>query len=78
MNSDTRLKNLLEEARAVHARLGDALGLDHTCIRCMHWSQGVEHGGPSNPDEMCHKFYQRPPARIIAQGCPEFVEDIPF
>lgn len=62
----------------LHGRIGAALGLDKTCVNCAHWSQSVEHGGRTEEKEMCHKFYQRPPARIIVQGCPEHMHDIPF
>lgn len=60
--------------------LGDALntqsinekdGLGSNCISCKKFDE---------PSEICKKYNQRPPARIIALGC-EFWEDndtIPF
>lgn len=41
-----------------------------TCVICDHWNQG---------QEVCMKFNnQRPPARVIAFGCPAFENEIPF
>jgi len=42
-----------------------------SCIACMHFNE---------QNEVCSKFQARPPARIIAFACPEYVEDtdIPF
>lgn len=68
----------MTKLRELHHRIGAALGLDRTCLNCAHWSQGVDNGGPSNPVELCHRYNQRPPARIIVSGCPEHMHDIPF
>lgn len=41
-----------------------------TCVVCDHWNQSKE---------VCQKFNnQRPPAHVIAFGCPAFENDIPF
>lgn len=42
-----------------------------SCITCMHFNE---------QNEICSKFNARPPARIIALACPEYIEDsdIPF
>lgn len=42
-----------------------------SCIACMHFNE--QH-------ETCNKFNARPPARVIAFACPEYIEDsdIPF
>ncbi len=41
-----------------------------TCIVCDHWNQGKE---------VCSLYNnQRPPAKVIAFGCPAFENEIPF
>jgi hypothetical protein len=40
----------------------------HTCLSCFNWE---------DKEEICMLYKQRPPARIIANGCPSY-EDIPF
>lgn len=40
-----------------------------TCMNCQHFSEGVE---------KCELNFQRPPARIIANGCECWEERIPF
>lgn len=42
-----------------------------SCIACMHFNEQAE---------LCGKFNARPPARVIAFACPEYIEDsnIPF
>lgn len=40
-----------------------------TCIICQHWNGKAEE---------CAKFNARPPATVIAYGCPDFVETPPF
>ena len=43
---------------------------DQTCLTCDHFDR---------PTELCKTYKKRPPARIIAYGCPEWVKDeIPF
>lgn len=47
-------------------------GCWRSCISCDHFNE---------PEEICKKFGQRPPARVIAFGCPAYddVEDsVPF
>jgi hypothetical protein len=39
-----------------------------TCISCFEWREGLEE---------CQKFKQRPPAKVIANGC-EYYADLPF
>lgn len=40
-----------------------------TCLACEHFNE---------PTELCALARQRPPARVIAHGCPEFKPHIPF
>lgn len=41
-----------------------------TCLNCMHFDE---------PNEQCRKYdNQRPPARVIASGCPGHEDEIPF
>ncbi len=52
-----------------------------TCLTCINFK---EHGDqtryPPTAPETCTRFGGRPPARIIAYGCPEYYHDdeIPF
>lgn len=39
-----------------------------TCINCTHFDE---------TNELCTKYSARPPARVIALGCPEY-ENLPF
>lgn len=42
-----------------------------SCLTCVHFR---EHDG-----ELCALAYKRPPARVIAEGCPAYEhDDIPF
>lgn len=43
-------------------------GLLLNCLNCHHWK---------DKEEICGKYLQRPPAKIIVSGCPEHT-DIPF
>lgn len=40
-----------------------------TCMSCEHFVEATE---------ICRLAQQRPPARVIAYGCPEYLPDIPF
>jgi hypothetical protein len=40
----------------------------HTCIRCVHFTEATE---------ICALAQRRPPAKVIALGCPKF-DDCPF
>lgn len=40
-----------------------------TCLRCINFDEITER---------CTLANQRPPARVIAFGCPKFAPDIPF
>lgn len=46
-----------------------AQGLIHSCLTCEHFDEA---------SETCHVYKQRPPARVIAYGCPSWIDDIPF
>jgi hypothetical protein len=50
---------------------GDALGMTTSCLSCSRFSES---------EEICRKFAARPPARVIAFGCSEYLdtEEIPF
>lgn len=42
--------------------------IDQSCLQCMHWEDNKE---------MCKLFNQRPPAKVIVNGC-KYHEFIPF
>jgi len=39
------------------------------CLTCDHFKEA---------NEMCALYMKRPPARVIAFGCPAYVNEIPF
>lgn len=41
---------------------------DRSCLQCMHWQ---------DEKEICERFNQRPPAKIIVNGC-QYHDFIPF
>lgn len=43
-------------------------GWFNTCLNCCEWNE---------TNELCNKFKERPPAKIIVKGC-EHHTDIPF
>lgn len=43
--------------------------LYRSCLTCQHFTEGVE---------VCELAGGRPPARIIATGCPKYLEEPPF
>lgn len=64
-----------EITRALHqARL------IHCCLTCEHWrdapdpAEGTTTPGP----EMCRLYQLRPPAKVIAYGCPSWTDGLPF
>lgn len=59
-----------EALQAAVEKRGTAVSLFRTCITCMHFVENTEH---------CSQFGARPPARVIAYGCPSYEnDDIPF
>jgi len=54
-------------AELIFERLKNEGYLDN-CTTCMYWNENAE---------MCRKFNQRPPAKVIVTGC-EFHDIIPF
>lgn len=44
-------------------------GMWQCCLCCEFWQ---------NKEELCGKVNARPPAIVIATGCPAFLDDIPF
>ena len=47
----------------------DCARLYRSCITCSHFDE---------PGEVCQLAGQRPPARVIAEGCPLYSEQPPF
>lgn len=62
----------------------EALGFEHmqTCLTCINFSEHAKRMSPNyvQPEEFCNRFNGRPPARIIAYGCPSYThnDEIPF
>lgn len=61
----------------------EAMHLDayKTCLTCVNFNEhGNQRQFPPVQPETCIRFGGRPPARIIAYGCPEYFHDdeIPF
>lgn len=44
------------------------MGTWQCCLSCDFWGR----------NEICEKFKARPPALVIATGCPEYIDLIPF
>lgn len=61
------------EMQVVFERLLNVLhaeGCFQNCTKCFYWK---------TEKEICNKFNQRPPARIIVKGCQYFeLDEIPF
>ena len=61
----------LDRAERIKA-LRDSLGLEWpSCVNCYHFAK---------TEEVCglDPLRRRPPAEVIAKGCPSFEEDVPF
>ena len=59
-----------ETLQGLLEKKGPMVGLWRTCITCEHFIENTEH---------CTVFGARPPARVIAYGCPKYSNDeIPF
>lgn len=56
--------------------------LIHSCMTCRHFAErGAAELGPATPAipvEHCGLYKVRPPARVIAYGCPSWEDDLPF
>lgn len=66
---DSEARSLLAETLA--KRMLEVLELkSHSCLNCEYFNE---------PQEYCEKADgQRPPARVIAYGCPLYLMKIPF
>lgn len=47
----------------------EAARFEHTCLGCEHFAES---------SEVCAVYKQRPPARVIVQGCSAFEPIVPF
>lgn len=57
---------LKECASALSTAIVDSL---ETCLSCEHFDE---------PSELCKLANARPPARVIAHGCPSYSANVPF
>lgn len=57
---------IAELGQAIAQRVESTL---HTCLNCEHFSEKTE---------LCGLYNARPPARVIANGCPSHEWAIPF
>jgi len=52
------------------------------CITCDKFAEHAipaSSAGPARPAEHCSEFNAKPPARVIAYGCPQYEnDDVPF
>jgi len=49
-------------------------GWFRTCYNCEHWIEGP----PDNLQQICGKYKQRPPTKIIVCGCEDHSDNIPY
>lgn len=60
---------------------GDRSNFFRTCITCSYF-ESAEMAGTGHPKETCTKFNVLPPAKVIADGCEDYIDvdedDIPF
>lgn len=77
MSSDKDIRRLPDrqqmfDAIAEHLKVAIVASLEgatKSCLTCDHFNE---------PGEICRLYQARPPARIIAFGCPSYVDEIPF
>lgn len=77
MSTDAVLCTTPERARSIALALRDFGGevaravvtSMETCVNCTHFDE---------PTEVCKLAQQRPPARVIAHGCPMYAAQPPF
>lgn len=76
MNTDKKIEvtlldqNIANAIRQCAAAVGDAVITGRrTCVHCKHFESTME---------QCVLAAARPPARVIAFGCPSFAEEVPF
>jgi hypothetical protein len=59
----------LESLAGVFVRAGEIAariaGWNRNCLGCVHFSEAAEH---------CGRWNMRPPARVIVEACPDFLE----
>lgn len=60
------------DLRSLHDALRTLFGTDRSCINCLQFDHASETCLLTLPKP------QRPPAKIIVQGCPAWEADIPF
>jgi hypothetical protein len=54
-------------------------GLVHSCMTCRHFNEKSKVlYNPQVPEEQCELYSLRPPAKVIAFGCPSWSDDVPF
>ncbi len=49
--------------------LNDMYGTNRRCLTCDHFNEA---------QDRCVKYGMKPPSRVIAFGCPEWVDVVPF
>lgn len=68
LSTRNTLRAVLEDV--VREAMDNVASLQRTCMNCRHFSE---------LDERCELAGARPPAHVIAFGCPSFdLDDIPF
>jgi hypothetical protein len=70
MASNQRETELASAVREVARALGTHVdGKLRTCLTCANFDE---------PSEVCRLAGQRPPARVVAYGCPAHAPEVPF
>lgn len=65
----TKYNSKIEELAYMAKALQILFQAAPACINCEHWTEATE---------QCKRFNCRPPAKIIARGCPDWESQIPF
>lgn len=65
--------------RAEIEAIREALGSEWpSCLNCTYFSDSIYHKGDGLERCTLDPLKRRPPAAVIAKGCPSFEEDVPF
>ena len=72
--TDTQRTDAMNKLALMWADYLNEIGMFKTCYNCEHWLEGP----PDNRLQICGKYQQRPPTKVIICGCEEHTDNIPF